>query len=80
VLIVDIRRPMPQPFDAVNRLAQAIMKPVYGRPILKKLAGMTPPVVPGAAIDPQAIDGRRAGADNATTSPRTDHAASRESP
>ena len=23
VLIVDIRRPMPQPFDAVNRLAQA---------------------------------------------------------
>ena len=80
ILIVDIRRPMPQPFDAVNRLAQAIMKPVYGRPILKKLAGMTPPVVPGAAIDPQAIDGRRAGADNATTSPRTDHAASRESP
>ena len=80
ILIVDIRRPMPQPFDAVNRLAQAIMKPVYGRPILKKLAGMTPPGPAEAAIDPQAIDGRRAGADNATTSPRTDHAASRESP
>ena len=30
VLIVDIRRPMPQPFDAVNRVAQAVMKPVYG--------------------------------------------------
>jgi aspartyl/asparaginyl beta-hydroxylase (cupin superfamily) len=41
VLIVDIRRPMPQPFDGVNRLAQAIMKPVYGRHIVRRLAGMT---------------------------------------
>ena len=49
VLIVDIRRPMPQPFDAVNRLAQAIMKPVYGRHILKKLEGMTLPGQPEAA-------------------------------
>ncbi len=43
VLIVDIRRPMPQPFDAVNRIAQSIMKPVYGRHILKKLADAKPP-------------------------------------
>ena len=49
VLIVDIRRPMPQPFDAVNRLVQSIMKPVYGRHILKRLAGMTPPGPPEAA-------------------------------
>jgi aspartyl/asparaginyl beta-hydroxylase (cupin superfamily) len=43
VLIVDIRRPMPQPFDGVNRLAQAIMKPVYGRQISRRLAAMTSP-------------------------------------
>jgi aspartyl/asparaginyl beta-hydroxylase (cupin superfamily) len=43
VLIVDIRRPMPQPFDGVNRLAQRIMKPLYGRHIIKRLASMTPP-------------------------------------
>lgn len=42
VLIVDIRRPMPQPFDAVNRVAQSIMKPVYGRHILKKLQTVPP--------------------------------------
>jgi hypothetical protein len=34
---------MPQPFDAVNRLAQAVMKPVYGRHILQKLADASPP-------------------------------------
>ncbi len=49
VLIVDIRRPMPQPFDAVNRLAQAIMKQVYGRHVLEKLAEMTPPGPPEPA-------------------------------
>jgi aspartyl/asparaginyl beta-hydroxylase (cupin superfamily) len=49
VLIVDIRRPMPQPFDGVNRVAQAVMKRVYGRHILQKLAGMTPPGPPEAA-------------------------------
>jgi aspartyl/asparaginyl beta-hydroxylase (cupin superfamily) len=43
VLIVDIRRPMPIPLDAVNRLAQSVMKSVYGRPVAKKLAAMTPP-------------------------------------
>ena len=43
VLIVDIRRPMPLPFDAVNRLAQVIMKPVYGRHIIKKLTDAEPP-------------------------------------
>lgn len=43
VLIVDIRRPMPQPFDGVNRVAQAVMKRVYGRHVIRKLAEMTPP-------------------------------------
>lgn len=42
VLIVDIRRPMPFPFDAVNRVAQSIMKQVYGKHILKRLAAMPP--------------------------------------
>ena len=53
VLIVDIRRPMPQPFDAVNRLAQSIMKPVYGRHILRRLAAMPSPEPPqGSAVTP----------------------------
>jgi aspartyl/asparaginyl beta-hydroxylase (cupin superfamily) len=43
VLIVDIRRPMPQPFDAVNRVTQSIMKPLYGRHIINRLAAMKPP-------------------------------------
>jgi aspartyl/asparaginyl beta-hydroxylase (cupin superfamily) len=38
VLIVDIRRPMPLPFDSLNRFAQSIMRTVYGKQILKKLA------------------------------------------
>ncbi|HEY2159465.1 MAG TPA: aspartyl/asparaginyl beta-hydroxylase domain-containing protein [Isosphaeraceae bacterium] len=38
VLIVDIRRPMPFPFGATNRAAQAIMRQLYGKEILKKLA------------------------------------------
>ncbi len=50
ILIVDVRRPMPLPFDAVNRLAQSIMKPLYGRHILKKLATMTPPEPPRSAM------------------------------
>jgi aspartyl/asparaginyl beta-hydroxylase (cupin superfamily) len=45
VLIVDIRRPMPAPFDGVNRLVQRIMKAVYGRHILKRIAAMAPPEV-----------------------------------
>jgi aspartyl/asparaginyl beta-hydroxylase (cupin superfamily) len=49
ILIVDIRRPMPLPFDAVNRLAQSIMKPLYGRHILKKLTDMKPPGQPDPA-------------------------------
>jgi aspartyl/asparaginyl beta-hydroxylase (cupin superfamily) len=48
VLIVDVRRPMPQPFDGVNRLVQKIMKAVYGRHILERLTAMTPPK-PGAS-------------------------------
>jgi aspartyl/asparaginyl beta-hydroxylase (cupin superfamily) len=59
VLIVDIRRPMPQPFDVVNRVAQAVMKQVYGRHILKKLAGMTPPGPPvPATAAPEQETGR----------------------
>ena len=38
VLIVDIRRPMPFYFDALNRLVVRIMRLVYGKQILKKLA------------------------------------------
>jgi aspartyl/asparaginyl beta-hydroxylase (cupin superfamily) len=49
VLIVDIRRPMPQPFDAVNRLVQRVMKSVYGKHILERLAAMTPPASQQAA-------------------------------
>ena len=52
VLIVDIRRPMPQPFDGVNWLVQRIMKAVYGRHIMKQLAAMTPPTTQGAAAVP----------------------------
>jgi aspartyl/asparaginyl beta-hydroxylase (cupin superfamily) len=47
ILIVDILRPMPRPFDGVNRLVQRIMKPVYGRHILNRLAAMTPMSQPG---------------------------------
>ncbi|WP_435017696.1 aspartyl/asparaginyl beta-hydroxylase domain-containing protein [Tundrisphaera sp. TA3] len=38
ILIADIRRPMPFPFDPANRIAQSIMRQVYGKEILKKLA------------------------------------------
>jgi aspartyl/asparaginyl beta-hydroxylase (cupin superfamily) len=38
VLIVDIRRPMPLVFDGANRFAQSVMRMVYGKQILKKLA------------------------------------------
>ncbi|MEO6810982.1 MAG: aspartyl/asparaginyl beta-hydroxylase domain-containing protein [Isosphaeraceae bacterium] len=38
VLIVDIRRPMPLPLDALNRFVVSIMRLVYGKDILKKLA------------------------------------------
>jgi hypothetical protein len=58
VLIVDIRRPMPQPFDGVNRVAQSVMKQVYGRHILKKLAEMAPPGPPEAAAAPGHEAGR----------------------
>src|SRR5262249_958394 len=59
ILIVDIRRPMPQPFDIVNRLVQRIMKFVYGRHMLKKLAERTPPGVPEAK--PAAVSDRAGG-------------------
>jgi len=64
VLIVDIRRPMPQPFDAVNRLVQSIMKPIYGRHIAKRIAGMTPPETPEAAAATER-EGRRTAAGGA---------------
>jgi aspartyl/asparaginyl beta-hydroxylase (cupin superfamily) len=38
VLIVDIRRPMPLPFAAVNRFVEYGMRLIYGKQILKKLA------------------------------------------
>lgn len=38
IMIVDVRRPMPFPFDPCNRIAQAVMRQVYGKEILKKLA------------------------------------------
>ncbi|WP_165230547.1 aspartyl/asparaginyl beta-hydroxylase domain-containing protein [Aquisphaera insulae] len=59
ILIVDIRRPMPQPFDMVNRAAQAVMKPIYGGQIARKLAAMKPPGLPEAT---PATTGEEAGA------------------
>jgi aspartyl/asparaginyl beta-hydroxylase (cupin superfamily) len=38
VLIVDIRRPMPVPLDAVNRFVTAAIRRIYGRQVLAKLA------------------------------------------
>jgi aspartyl/asparaginyl beta-hydroxylase (cupin superfamily) len=38
VLIVDIRRPMPPPFDALNRFVISVMRRLYGKSIMKKLA------------------------------------------
>lgn len=38
VLIVDIRRPMPLPFASLNRFVELVMRLVYGKQILKKLA------------------------------------------
>jgi len=38
ILIADIRRPMPFPFDPCNRIAQKVMRQVYGKEILKKMA------------------------------------------
>jgi aspartyl/asparaginyl beta-hydroxylase (cupin superfamily) len=38
VLIVDIRRPMPIPFGSLNRLVEFVMRMVYGKQVLKKLA------------------------------------------
>jgi aspartate beta-hydroxylase/beta-hydroxylase len=35
VLIVDIRRPMPKPFDALNRFVISIMRMVYGKQVVK---------------------------------------------
>jgi aspartyl/asparaginyl beta-hydroxylase (cupin superfamily) len=38
VLIVDVRRPMPLPFAALNRFVESVMRLVYGKQVLKKLA------------------------------------------
>jgi aspartyl/asparaginyl beta-hydroxylase (cupin superfamily) len=38
VLIVDVRRPMPAPLDALNQLVIRVMRLVYGKQIIKKLA------------------------------------------
>ena len=62
VLIVDIRRPMPQPFDGVNRIAQRVMKQVYGKHILQRLAAMTPP-------EPQDVASAKTDGDHAMAGP-----------
>jgi aspartyl/asparaginyl beta-hydroxylase (cupin superfamily) len=58
VLIVDIRRPMPPPFDLVNRVVQRIMKPLYAGHIIKRLESMTPPArsEPAVGAVPQHAD------------------------
>jgi aspartyl/asparaginyl beta-hydroxylase (cupin superfamily) len=38
VLIVDIRRPMPLPLASLNRFVELVMRMVYGKQLLKKLA------------------------------------------
>ena len=38
VLIVDVRRPMPLPLAGLNRFVESVMRLVYGKQILKKLA------------------------------------------
>jgi len=38
VLIVDIRRPMPLPFALLNRSVEFVMRLVYGKQLIKKLA------------------------------------------
>jgi aspartyl/asparaginyl beta-hydroxylase (cupin superfamily) len=38
VLIVDVRRPMPLPLAALNRAVESVMRLVYGKQVLKKLA------------------------------------------
>jgi aspartyl/asparaginyl beta-hydroxylase (cupin superfamily) len=62
VLIVDIRRPMPLPFDAVNRLAQRIMKPLYGGQVARRLAAMSATSQPEPEVP--------AGAEPMTVKPR----------
>ena len=53
VLIVDIRRPMPQPFDGVNRLVQRVMKAVYGKYVLERLAALKAPETPESVAPPE---------------------------
>ena len=60
VLIVDFRRPMPQPFAAVNRLVQRIMKAVYGRHVLARLAALEAARVPGVVAQPERLEERAA--------------------
>lgn len=38
VLIVDVRRPMPLPLAGINRFVESVMRLIYGKQILKKLA------------------------------------------
>lgn len=38
ILIVDVRRPMPFVFDRFNRFAEWVMRQVYGKQIVRKLA------------------------------------------
>jgi aspartate beta-hydroxylase/beta-hydroxylase len=61
VLIVDIRRPMPQPFDGVNRFVQRIMKSVYGKYVLERLSAApplkAPETVPASSQAEHAVTG-----------------------
>ncbi len=56
ILIVDFRRPMPQPFAAVNRLVQRIMKAVYGRHVLARLAALEAARVPPVVAQPDGLN------------------------
>jgi aspartyl/asparaginyl beta-hydroxylase (cupin superfamily) len=69
VLIVDVRRPMPFLFDAVNRLADLVIKPVYRSQVLKKLAPA------GAPAPNQPADGDAAPAPEPEPVPATDQTA-----
>jgi aspartyl/asparaginyl beta-hydroxylase (cupin superfamily) len=60
ILIVDFRRPMPQPFAAMNQVVQRIMKAVYGRHVLARLAALEAARKPGVAAQSDRLEGRAA--------------------
>jgi aspartyl/asparaginyl beta-hydroxylase (cupin superfamily) len=60
ILIVDFRRPMPQAFAAMNRLVQRIMKAVYGRHVLSRLAAPEAARMPPAVAQTERLEERAA--------------------